>query len=92
MTINTSFFADLSTYSPQKSIQFYKNVFGWNYYRTEDYYTAFIDHFEVAGLYETPKKFKQMRMPHFWMTYIKVQNVNNVVEKAKQLGGIIEID
>ncbi len=86
------FFADLSTYSPKKTIPFYEKIFGWEYYKNNNYYSAYVNNYEVAGLYETPEKFKQMRMPHFWMTYIKVENVDKVAEKSKQLGGIIEVN
>lgn len=91
MSLNNPFFADISTYFPQKTITFYENVFGWNYYKSDNYYSAFIKEREVSGLYETPEKFKQMRMPHFWMTYIHVGNLEITVEKARQLGGIIEM-
>lgn len=33
-----------------------------------------------------------MKMPHFWMTYIKVKNVKLIVDKAHLLGGIVEIE
>ncbi len=88
---NNPFFADLSTYSPKDTIPFYENVFGWKFYKENDYYTAFINNMPVVGLYETPEKFKQMRMPHFWMTYIQVNNANETVAVAKKLGGIIEM-
>ncbi|WP_298898840.1 hypothetical protein [uncultured Psychroserpens sp.] len=88
---NNPFFADISTYSPKKSIPFYERVFRWKYYKKNNYYLAFLADIEVSGLYETPEKFKQMRMPHFWMTYIKVANLNTTIDKAKQLGGIIEL-
>jgi len=91
-TLNKPFFADLSTYLPKKTIRFYESVFRWKYFESNKYFTAFIGKTEVAGLYETPEKFKQMRMPHFWMTYIHVVDVNATVEKAKQLGGIIELN
>jgi hypothetical protein len=89
--LNDPFFADLSTYSPKKTIPFYEHVFRWKYYKSNNYYTAFLGNIEVSGLYETPEKFKQMRMPHFWMTYVKVVNLNDTIDKAKQLGGIIEL-
>lgn len=91
MKPNTPFFADLSTYHPQQTISFYKNVFGWKFYNENNYYTAFLGNQAVVGLYETPDKFKQMRMPHFWMTYIQVNNASDTVAKAQQLGGIIEM-
>ncbi|MCG8583039.1 MAG: VOC family protein [Bacteroidales bacterium] len=91
MTPNTPFFADLSTYHPQESISFYQNVFGWSFYESHGYYTAYLGTKPIAGLYETPDKFKQMRMPHFWMTYISVNSVDETVSKARASGGIIEM-
>lgn len=92
MLSNDPFFVDISTYSPKKTMSFYKHVFAWAYYKSDAYYTAFFDNNEVAGLYETPEKFKQMRMPHFWMTYFQVSNLDDTVNKAQQLGGIIELN
>jgi len=91
MKPNNFIYADLSTYAPAKSISFYEHVFGWTYYKADNYYAAYLKNTAVAGLYETPQKFKQMRMPHFWMSYIQVNNVTKTVEKATQLGGIIEL-
>lgn len=92
MTFNTPFFADLSTYTPKKTMDFYTQVFGWEYYEDHNYYNSYKGNKLIVGLYETPDKFKQMRMPHFWMTYFNVKNVTEIVEKAKQLGGIVEIN
>lgn len=85
-------FADLSTYTPKETISFYETIFGWKYYNDYDYYVAYKDDKEIAGLYETPQKFKQMRMPHFWMTYIQVSDLETTVAKAQALGGIIEME
>ncbi len=90
MVINRPIFADLSTYKVHETLPFYERVFEWTFYESDGYYSAFTEHTEVVGLYETPEKFKQMRMPHFWMTYIKVSRVDEMVEKAKTLNGIIE--
>ena len=84
-------FTDLSTYSPKESMDFYKFVFEWKYYNDDDYFMAFLDNRKVSGLYETPLKFKQIGMPHFWMTYIQVDNLDLTVEKAREMGGIIEL-
>ncbi len=89
--LNNPFFVDISTYSPKKTMPFYERSFGWKYYKKNNYFTAFLGTSEVSGLYETPEKFKQMRMPHFWMMYIKVANLDATIDKAQQLGGIIEI-
>ena len=70
---------------------FYEAVFGWKYYEDNGYFVAHKGEKPVTGLYETPEKFKQMRMPHFWMTYIQVDNVEQTVSRARELGGIIEM-
>ncbi|MCT4665081.1 MAG: VOC family protein [Flavobacteriales bacterium] len=92
MKPNNIIYSDLSTYTPKKTMQFYENVFGWKFSNEYNYYTAYINDEPIVGLYETPDKFKQMRMPHFWMTYIQVNDANKVVSKARELGGIIEME
>lgn len=92
MKPNNIIFADLSTYTPKETIAFYENIFDWKYHNSYDYYIAYKNDKQVASLYETPKKFKQMRMPHFWMTYIQVNDVKSTVKKARELGGIIEME
>lgn len=92
MEPNNIIFADLSTYTLNETIKFYETIFGWKYYNDYDYYVAYKGEKEVVGLYETPEQFKQMRMPHFWMTYIQVNNVENIIAKARELGGIIEME
>ena len=84
-------FADLSTYTPEATMAFYEAVFGWSFYSENGYNMAYLGNQEIAGLYETPEKFRQMRMPHFWMTYIQVSNVERTVAEAKKLGGIVEL-
>lgn len=91
MATHTITFADLSTYTPKETIAFYEAVFGWTYHNNSGYYLAYKNDKNVAGLYETPEKFKQLNMPHFWMTYINVNSVSEIVAKAKALGGIIEL-
>lgn len=85
---------DLSTYNPEKTMPFYSNVFGWefrkNYYADDNRYDAYIENQEITSIYETPQKFKDINMPHFWMGYIQVDSVDETVEVAKKLGGIIE--
>ena len=91
MKSNNIIFADLSTYTPKETIGFYESIFGWKYFEDKGYYLAYKKNNEIVGLYETPEKFKQMRMPHFWMTYIQVNDIKETIVKAKELGGIIEM-
>lgn len=87
---NTFIWVDLSSYEPNKTRRFYENVFGWKFYGDENYLTAYVNNREVAGLYETPAKFKAIKMPSFWMSYIQVTTIQEVVQKARGLGGIVE--
>ncbi|MFD2567268.1 VOC family protein [Pseudotenacibaculum haliotis] len=91
MKQNKFIWADLSSYHPEKTKRFYEKIFGWKYYYSYSYYTAYKGTKEVVGLYETPEKFQQMKMPSFWMSYIQVESVSETVEKARALGGIIEL-
>ena len=90
--MNKFIFADLSSYAPAKSISFYENVFGWKFYEENNYYMAYYANKPIAGgLYETPDFFKKIKMPHFWMSYIRVKDIHDTVENAKLQGGIIEL-
>ena len=84
MLENHFVFADLSTYDLNTAQPFYSQVFDWEY-TTEDgrYHMATHNGKEIAGIYETPPKFKEMNMPSFWMSYIQVNSVLETVEKAK---------
>ena len=87
---NNIIYTDLSSYNPQQSISFYQQIFGWEYQEKNGYYLAYQNKQPVAGLYETPLRFKQMRMPHFWMSYMHVNSVEESLEKAQNNLGIIE--
>lgn len=91
MNTNNFIWADLSSYNPDKAKQFYEAVFGWKYYSTDNYLIAYNDKKETVGLYQTPQKFQDMKMPSFWMSYIQVDSVTETIEKARKLGGIIEL-
>jgi len=38
-----------------------------------------------------PEKFQKIKLPSFWMSYISVPNINDVVKIAEELGGKIEV-
>ena len=92
MKENNFVFADLSTYDVKVAKDFYNNVFRWDYPEDQSSYSiATFKGAEVAGIYETPQKFKEMKMPSFWMSYIQVNNLDQTIETAKSMGGIIEL-
>lgn len=91
MKENHFVFADLSTYDLEVAKLFYSQVFDWEYI-TEDgsYFMATHEGEEIAGIYETPQKFKEMKMSSFWMSYIQAESVTETAKKAKDRGGIVE--
>lgn len=97
MKPNHFIYADLSTYKPDTTMAFYSKVFGWVFHKqagtTDETHGAYLGQQaqEVASIYQMPEKFQAMGMPHFWMSYIQVNSVAQTVEKAKALGGIIEM-
>jgi predicted enzyme related to lactoylglutathione lyase/predicted transcriptional regulator YdeE len=92
MENNNFVYTDLSTYNLNIAKDFYTQIFNWEYTSENDvYHVAHYNGREVSGLYTTPEKFKKMDMPSFWMSYIQVDDVQETVQKAKELGGIIEL-
>lgn len=92
MIENTFVFADLSTYDPKTAREFYAAVFGWEFQSAGDaYWLARRGTRDLCGLYETPQKFQAMNMPSFWMSYIQAGDVERVAERARTLGGIVEL-
>ena len=90
--MNNFIWTDLSTFDLEKTKQFYNEIFGWNYYQSDDqYHVGYTGNFEASGLYEMPEKFQKMNMPSFWMSYIQVENVAETVAIAKKANGIIEV-
>ncbi|MEM9703070.1 MAG: VOC family protein, partial [Planctomycetota bacterium] len=85
--MNDFVWADLSTYDPDKSGRFYERVFGWSFHDSGGYFVAFQGSSEVAGLFETPAFFQKIKMPHFWMSYIAVEDATATAEAAKDFDG-----
>ncbi|MGV6830529.1 MAG: VOC family protein [bacterium] len=83
--------ADLSTYNVSSSANFYNSVFGWHWYDMSSYLLAQTNNQAIAGLYETPAFFQKIKMPHFWMSYFQVTNVEDAITSAEQFGGKVEL-
>ena len=82
----------LSTFDLGATKDFYAKVFGWQYHDEDGYQFAYTGNKQSAGIYIMPEKFQQMGMPSFWMSYISVTNIHDVVAQAKQMGGKVEIE
>lgn len=81
--MNGFVWADLSTYNPVQSRGFYERVFGWRFHESSGYLVAMRDDREAVGMFETPAFFQKIRMPHFWMSYIAVDDTMEVANRAR---------
>ncbi|MEL6107969.1 MAG: VOC family protein [Planctomycetota bacterium] len=85
--MNHFVWADLSTHRPDTSKWFYERVFGWSFHESDGYSVAFHGDSEVAGLFETPSFFKKIKMPHFWMSYIAVEDAGATADLVQAFDG-----
>lgn len=92
MKIGQFIWADLSTYNISNSSKFYNEVFGWKISDRNNYFLAQNGDATIAGIFETPDFLKNLKMPHFWMSYFQVDSTVKTVELAKRLNGKIEVD
>ncbi len=90
MTHGTFVWCDLSTFDPAKTHPFYERVMGWQI-PDDDYAIATHGGQPVAGIFPMPQKFQDIGLPSFWMSYIAVDDVASCVERAKALGGKVEL-
>lgn len=83
---------DLSTFDMGAARQDYTALFDWSFGGDEAYDFASVDGVESAAVFPMPQRFVEMGMPSFWMSYIRVQHLDQTVKAAKQHeGAIVEI-
>jgi predicted enzyme related to lactoylglutathione lyase len=82
---------DTMTSDLPKAKEFYNKVFGWQYDETPTpngpYVFSKIEKGEVGGLSELSEEMKKQNIPSFWEAYVKVEDTDAIVAKAKELGG-----
>lgn len=92
---NNFVWCDLSTFDVDRAKKFYTKIFDWQYTPTSDrsmsntYHIAYQDQHAMAALYVMPDFFQKIKMPSFWMSYIQVDDIEEIVAKAKQHEGVI---
>ena len=90
--MNDFIWTDLSTFDLEAAKRFYTRALGWSYEDDgQGYHSAYVASGEVAGVYSMPEFFRKIKMPSFWMSYIRVADIDRTVELAKSLGGKIEL-
>ena len=82
---------DLSTFDTGAARAFYAALFGWRFDEQDGYHYAQVGSRKSAGVFAMPRKFQEMGLPSFWMSYISVTDIDQVVERAKEQGAIVEV-
>ncbi|MEM6784106.1 MAG: VOC family protein [Bacteroidota bacterium] len=83
---------DLSTFDFAEARRFYAATLGWDYAAlADDYVVGHAGQEPAAGLYPMPERFQQIGMPSFWMSYIRVADIEATVQAAEVHGGRIEV-
>jgi uncharacterized protein len=81
---------ELMTTDPEAAESFYQDVVGWKaapFLEAPTKYTTWLaGESPVGGMMELPDEAKQMGAPPHWLAYTAVKDVDQTVEKAKQLG------
>jgi len=90
---NEFIWCDLSAFRPDAATAFYGRVLGWSFDDpATEYRYAFCEEAAVAAIFDMPAFFRKINMPSFWMSYIRVEAVDDVVEKASGMGGKVELE
>lgn len=84
---------ELTTPDPAGAKEFYGGLFGWTF-RDEDmggmtYTVVQLDESQIAGLMARPEGFD---IPPHWKTYVKVDDADATVAKAKELGASVIVE
>ncbi len=83
---------EVSSFDLSESKCFYESVFKWEISETmENYSTCYSEDRPSAGMMEMPQNFQELELPAFWLSFVKVDSLFDMVNLAVELGGKIEI-
>lgn len=86
---------ELATADVKKAKDFYGKLFGWQFREmksdTMTYTIISLQNNEFGGIWEIPNDQRNQIPPH-WMNYILVENIADVLAKAKQQGATVVKD
>ncbi len=84
---------DLSTYDMATAKQDYGALLGWSFDGDGSYDFAGLNGAQCAAIFPMPQRFIEIKMPSFWMSYVRVRDIDQTVEAArKHEGAIIEVE
>lgn len=85
---------DLATTDPDGAKEFFNGLFGWEYVDVPTpmgvhYTLCQINGYNVAGLSLLPQEMQDQNIPPVWSSYVKHDDVDEVVAKATAAGGTL---
>ena len=83
---------EVTSFDLSEAMCFYENVFGWEMSETiGNYSTCYSDGKQSAGLLKMTRNFREAELPSFWLPYVRVDSLFDMVNLAVELGGKIEV-
>lgn len=86
--------SELATSNPSAAKEFYSKMFGWQFIDSEVGDTTYtmikIGDSTFGGIWQIPTEQKDKIPPH-WMGYILVENIEQSIQKAEDLGATIKM-
>lgn len=89
MTHGHFVWTDLSTYDMPTAQRDYADLFDWAFTGDASYDFALQGDAPVAAVFPMPERLAQMDMPSFWMSYVRVADLDRTVAKARTHEGVI---
>jgi predicted enzyme related to lactoylglutathione lyase len=89
MTHGTFIWTDLSTYDMAAARSDYAQLFRWRFVGDEVYDFAMSGGRPVAAVFPMPDRLAQMDMPSFWMSYVRVDDLEQSVAQARKHENVI---
>ncbi|MBP7461637.1 MAG: VOC family protein [Candidatus Delongbacteria bacterium] len=85
---------DLGTHDVKKALDFYKDMFGWKSMEAAPhdnwkYMVQMSEDVAIGAIYEMHQNMKEKQLPSFWMSYIDVDDVDQTLAKAVELGAVV---
>lgn len=96
MLPNEFVWCDLSTFDLPQAGRFYRNLFDWDQMSNGPDPSGDYEFFNVgrkpsAGIFAMPQFLQEIGMPSFWMSYVRVANLDDSLALAIKLGAKCEI-
>ncbi|MEM8555453.1 MAG: VOC family protein [Pseudomonadota bacterium] len=89
MALHHFIWNDLSTFDMRAAQSDYGRLFGWAFEGDRSYRIARVGGGEAAAVFPMPEAYVAINMPSFWMSYVHVEGLDAMVDKARSYDGVV---